>query len=178
MSGPKRNHDEFHPRTGEPSATKVLWGDDGGKRCEGALGPLLTVGQLASELGLNKRLVYRLVEQGHLPHIRMGRRIRFVPDVVAAFLKERAEAGVYSEKRTQNHPPNRFRTGGTPNLATASSADIPPAQWKTPAKRHSASMQVPSRSTRAKALSTAVDSRQRGSVAARDARHAAAQEKE
>ena len=48
--------------------------------------PFLTVRQLADTLAVRPLMIYRLVEQGKLPAIRIGRIIRFDPDDVAAFL--------------------------------------------------------------------------------------------
>ncbi len=48
--------------------------------------PFLTVRQLADKLAVRPLMIYRLVEQGKLPAIRIGRIIRFDPDDVAAFL--------------------------------------------------------------------------------------------
>jgi excisionase family DNA binding protein len=39
---------------------------------------LLTVAQVAAKFGVCKATIYRLVEQGELPHIRVGNSIRIV----------------------------------------------------------------------------------------------------
>jgi len=45
-----------------------------------------TVKKLAERLAVQPLTIYRLVEQGKLPAVRIGRSIRFDPDAVAAFL--------------------------------------------------------------------------------------------
>jgi excisionase family DNA binding protein len=50
------------------------------------LRPLLTVEEVALRLTLPRRAVYVLVEQGQISCYRIGRRIRFAPEHVSAFL--------------------------------------------------------------------------------------------
>ena len=50
---------------------------------------LLTVEELAKILRLHPKTIYRLVEQGKLTCIRVGRNIRFSPDVI----KQLSEGG-------------------------------------------------------------------------------------
>jgi len=45
-----------------------------------------TVKTLAEKLAVTPMTVYRLVEQGKLPAVKIGRVLRFDPDAVAAFL--------------------------------------------------------------------------------------------
>jgi excisionase family DNA binding protein len=45
-----------------------------------------TVKTLAERLAVKPLTIYRLVDQGKLPAVRIGRSIRFDPDAVAAFL--------------------------------------------------------------------------------------------
>lgn len=45
-----------------------------------------TVKTLAEKLAVKPLTIYRLVDQGKLPAVRIGRSIRFEPDAVAAFL--------------------------------------------------------------------------------------------
>ena len=45
-----------------------------------------TVKTLAQRLAVKPLTIYRLVDQGKLPAVRIGRSIRFDPDAVAAFL--------------------------------------------------------------------------------------------
>lgn len=61
-----------------------------------------TVKQLADKLAVRPLMIYRLVEQGKLPAIRIGRIIRFDPDDVAAFLASvRVGADGLKEGRTE-----------------------------------------------------------------------------
>lgn len=43
-----------------------------------------TVGELAALLGVGKRSIYQAIENGTLPHHRIGGSIRFAPEEVAA----------------------------------------------------------------------------------------------
>ena len=45
-----------------------------------------TVKTLAARLAVQPLTIYRMVDQGKLPAVKIGRSIRFDPDVVAAFL--------------------------------------------------------------------------------------------
>jgi excisionase family DNA binding protein len=45
-----------------------------------------TVKTLAEELAVQPLTIYRLIDQGKLSAVRIGRSIRFEPDAVAAFL--------------------------------------------------------------------------------------------
>jgi len=45
-----------------------------------------TVKTLAERLAVKPLTIYRMVDQGKLPAVRIGRSIRFEPDAVAAFL--------------------------------------------------------------------------------------------
>jgi len=45
-----------------------------------------TVKTLAERLAVKPLTIYRLVDQGKLPAVRIGRSIRFDPDAIAAFL--------------------------------------------------------------------------------------------
>jgi excisionase family DNA binding protein len=49
---------------------------------------LLTVEELATALRLHPKTIYRLVEQGKLACIRIGRNIRFSPDVLTQLTKK------------------------------------------------------------------------------------------
>jgi excisionase family DNA binding protein len=46
----------------------------------------LTVKELAERLAVKPLTIYRLVNEGKLPAVKIGRAIRFEPDAVAAFL--------------------------------------------------------------------------------------------
>lgn len=50
--------------------------------------PLLTVGEVASIMGVSKMTVYRLVNSGHLPAIRVGRSFRVPEQAVYEYLRE------------------------------------------------------------------------------------------
>jgi excisionase family DNA binding protein len=48
---------------------------------------LLTVGQVAERLQISPRTVWRLIHDGRLPAVRIGRAVRLHPDAVAALIK-------------------------------------------------------------------------------------------
>jgi excisionase family DNA binding protein len=52
----------------------------------GAL-PLLTVAQLADQLGVSRSWVYAKVEAGELPYLRIGRYVRFATQAVDTYLE-------------------------------------------------------------------------------------------
>jgi len=54
-------------------------------------GTLLTVRQLARYLHLHEKTVYGLVERGAIPHVRLGRCVRFCPEDVTRWLGSRKE---------------------------------------------------------------------------------------
>jgi excisionase family DNA binding protein len=56
-----------------------------------SLEPLLTVGDTAVFLGVSRAHVYVLLERDELPHVRIGKRIRFVPDELRAYLERHRE---------------------------------------------------------------------------------------
>lgn len=47
----------------------------------------MTVADVARFLSVSRRQVYLFVERGELPTVRVGRRIRFVPDEIWAYLE-------------------------------------------------------------------------------------------
>jgi excisionase family DNA binding protein len=55
------------------------------------LEPLLTVADTALFLGVSRAHVYVLLERDELPHVRIGTRIRFVPDELRAYLERHRE---------------------------------------------------------------------------------------
>lgn len=55
--------------------------------------PLLTIDGAATFLGVSRRQVYTLLERERLPHVRVGRRIRFIPADIQAYLERHREAG-------------------------------------------------------------------------------------
>lgn len=44
-------------------------------------GDLLTVKEAARALNCKPSLIYRLANQGRIPHVRLGRLLRFPPDI-------------------------------------------------------------------------------------------------
>jgi excisionase family DNA binding protein len=48
---------------------------------------LLTVGQVAERLQVSPRTVWRLIHDGRLPAVRIGRAVRLRPDAVAGLIK-------------------------------------------------------------------------------------------
>lgn len=62
---------------------------------ESLSGRMLRVGTVASLLDLPEKRVYELVRAGVLPHVRIGRSIRFNADTLAAWLD--AGGGGYAE---------------------------------------------------------------------------------
>jgi excisionase family DNA binding protein len=47
----------------------------------------MTVADAAAFLAISRRQVYLLVERGELPNVRVGSRLRFVPDEIWAYLE-------------------------------------------------------------------------------------------
>jgi excisionase family DNA binding protein len=52
---------------------------------------LMTVADVASFLAVSRRQVYLFIERGELPTVRVGTRIRFVPEEVWAYLEHNRE---------------------------------------------------------------------------------------
>ena len=59
---------------------------------------LLTVRDVAAQLGVCTATVYRLVGEGQLPHVRVLNAIRIAPGDLAAFVEARRRAGGEPEK--------------------------------------------------------------------------------
>jgi excisionase family DNA binding protein len=53
---------------------------------------LLTAEELAQYLNVTKHCIYRLVEQNRIPHLRVGRAVRFNVQEVTEYLKKRSGA--------------------------------------------------------------------------------------
>lgn len=53
---------------------------------QGSRRPLWTVDDAAEYLNFSRKHIYRLVESGKLPHLKIGRRIRFRFQEIEAFL--------------------------------------------------------------------------------------------
>ena len=47
---------------------------------------LLTASELADQIGISKFRLYELCREGAIPHIRLGRSVRFDPHTVLAWL--------------------------------------------------------------------------------------------
>jgi excisionase family DNA binding protein len=62
---------------------------DGGR----GAGALLTVRDVAGQLGVCAATVYQMVGEGQLPHVRILNAIRVAPADLAAFIDERRRAG-------------------------------------------------------------------------------------
>jgi excisionase family DNA binding protein len=58
-----------------------------------ALEPLLDVEGTSAFLSVSRRQTYLLVERGELPAVRVGTRLRFIPEELRAYLERRREAG-------------------------------------------------------------------------------------
>ena len=56
-------------------------------------GALLTVRDVAAQLGVCTATVYRLVGEGQLPHMRVLNAIRLAPGDLAAFIEAQRRAG-------------------------------------------------------------------------------------
>jgi len=54
--------------------------------------PLLSIKEVAAQLGVCRAVAYRLCEDGELPHIRISNAIRVAPAAVAAYLASRGRS--------------------------------------------------------------------------------------
>jgi excisionase family DNA binding protein len=57
------------------------------------LSRLLSIDDVAEQLGVNVRHVRRLVQERRLPFIKWGRLLRFDPDDIACFVEEHRRVG-------------------------------------------------------------------------------------
>ena len=74
---------------------------------------LLTVEDLAAEFQVRKRTIYDLVRDAGLPHLRLGRALRFRPAAISAWLAA--------------------RNSGTPTPGGSSAPPkLPPYDWSSP----------------------------------------------
>ncbi|MFF3675867.1 helix-turn-helix domain-containing protein [Streptomyces sp. NPDC002120] len=55
-------------------------------------GPLLNVAEVAGVMCVSKMTVYRLVHNGHLPYIRVGRSFRVAENAVHDYLRDASRA--------------------------------------------------------------------------------------
>lgn len=58
-----------------------------------ALEPLLDVNGASAFLGVSRRQTYLLLKQGELPAVRVGTRIRFIPEELRTYLERHRESG-------------------------------------------------------------------------------------
>ncbi len=49
----------------------------------------LTVNEAAAALGLSSKYIYKLVYLRRIPHVKLGRSVRFLPEDLQAWLKKR-----------------------------------------------------------------------------------------
>jgi excisionase family DNA binding protein len=71
----------------------LLQGSRGLGVVRGGPGALLTVRDVAAQLGVCTATVYRLVGEGQLPHVRVLNAIRVAPQDLAVFVEARRRAG-------------------------------------------------------------------------------------
>ena len=88
-----------HPRSGTsriPRANPELFPPSP------SLPPLLTVPEIAAILRVSCRTVWRMVDDGRLPAVRIGRSVRVHPDAVAALMSKRR--GMTDEENNLANP--------------------------------------------------------------------------
>jgi excisionase family DNA binding protein len=54
----------------------------------------MTAGEVADWLRVSRDFVFRQAREGHIPHVRLGRAVRFVPDVIRDWLAGCQEATI------------------------------------------------------------------------------------
>ena len=54
----------------------------------GSRRPLRAVGWVATRLGVSRWQVYEMVKRGSLPHVKLGRLVRFDEDAIEAFIRD------------------------------------------------------------------------------------------
>lgn len=62
--------------------------------------PLLTVPEMADQLGVSVHTVYSWVAQRRLPFLKVGRLLRFDARAIESWLREQCERGVRVEETT------------------------------------------------------------------------------
>jgi excisionase family DNA binding protein len=65
---------------------------------------LLTCNEVANLLGVKPSTIYQWTHQGYIPHIKLGRVVRFRQDDIAKWLDKRADGG-----RTSRRVPVDFK---------------------------------------------------------------------
>ena len=68
---------------------------------------LLSISRLKEHTGLSESGIRRLVRQGVIPAVRIGRRILFKPSSIARFLDQRETGGDIPAKRRPKSAPSR-----------------------------------------------------------------------
>ena len=62
---------------------------------------LLSVGDLSEYLNIKKSTIYRLVENGHLPHYKIGRLVRCKRSDVDAWIEKHRREGIEIDKKAK-----------------------------------------------------------------------------
>ncbi len=55
---------------------------------------LVSVGELASFLNVSTAVIYRLIGEGTLPYVRVGRQVRFSPTAIRQYLDAQRSGGM------------------------------------------------------------------------------------
>lgn len=82
-------------------AGEWAWGDFRGEgyrpvapiRLWGMEGRLLTAGEVADHLRVKRSWVYAETRAGRIPHVRLGRYVRYSPGAVERWISEKAQIG-------------------------------------------------------------------------------------
>lgn len=52
---------------------------------------LIRISEVSTMLGIARSTVYKMVQQGELEHVKVGKSIRFDPDSIAAYVKAQTQ---------------------------------------------------------------------------------------
>jgi excisionase family DNA binding protein len=90
---------------------------------------ILTVAELAEWLRVTEKTVYRMTQRGELPHVRVGRAVRYRRQDIEAYLERQVRHGMDEDAEEDRDP------DGTPDAAPRRAAqDAPtPADGDPPA---------------------------------------------
>lgn len=55
---------------------------------------LIRISEVSTMLGIARSTVYKMVQQGELEHVKVGKSIRFDPDSIAAYVKAQTQRTV------------------------------------------------------------------------------------
>ncbi len=66
--------------------------------------PLLRPAEAARILGVSRSQIYRLAALGEIPHVRVGRSVRFRLEDLRAFVERRRVAAAWEHERSDEHP--------------------------------------------------------------------------